>query len=128
MTAGRSASPMVPRSMCATTERSLSPARVRRRSPTCSTCRANLRRVGSRVRREVAVGERAEKGDDVVDLGGIESGRFAGPAIEGGIHIDIGLRGGRHVVVFVRAAIGFARKPALRMGLALDIETNRVSQ
>ena len=83
----------------------------------------SMRAVASVRAHHVAVGQRAEEGDDVVDLGVGQRRRLARLAVEGRVRVDVGpvapagrssnLRDG---------AVGVARVPALGVGVALGVE------
>ena len=79
--------------------------------------------------RHVAVGERAEEGHDVVDLGVGQRRRLARLAAEGRVGVDVRPVLRRQVVELARRCRRRSlRVPALGVGVALGVERDRLAQ
>src|SRR6516164_6431197 len=67
----------------------------------------------------VAVVQRLQEGDDVLDLGSGQGGLVPGASVEWRLDVDVGVVFGRQIVEFAHGAVAVARIPFLRLGIAL---------
>ena len=76
----------------------------------------------------IAVCQRLQEGDDVVDLLARQTRLVSDVPVERRLDIDVGLILRRQVVVLAHRAVGLARIPFLWMDIALDVEFEHLAQ